>query len=93
MRLNALPSNYKTYICEHVFAVERPILYVDPWLPGGRGVLMHCGSHQKVTNEFVVVGLGHLLERDASLLELGEFPDNHYATREDENAPWLFTDE
>ena len=55
---------------------------------------MHCGEHEEVkVGEFKPVGLGHLLDCDESLSELGAFPPDHYAIRATVASPWVFKEE
>ncbi len=49
---------------------------------------MLCGGEHDVNEVPKVVGIGHLLERDPSLLELMDLPDDWEAERESSNHPW-----
>ena len=56
----------KCYVCSHVFADERPVLYMCR--EAGDQILA-CGGddHAQITDSWRVVHLNHLLERDADL--------------------------
>lgn len=76
-----------SYICEHVFRAERPILLVSR--EDGDWMFM-CGSGDHYDSELPrVVGLSHIIERDAALLEILDLLDNWEAERKDVHSPWV----
>jgi hypothetical protein len=67
MRLGNLPSNFATYICEHVFRSERPVKLVV-FDDEDNSLTMTCCLRHAFNGENVkVVGLRHLLGRHADL--------------------------
>jgi hypothetical protein len=74
-----------TYVCSHVFDNIRPVLLVAR----ENGDWMHlCGETHVEAEEYHIVGVEHLLERDATLREVLDLPDNSEAERADVNMPW-----
>ena len=66
MKLGELPSNFRTYICEHVLRAEREVGYVAFETDGG--LIMTCGARHEFTADNVkVLGVGHLLQRHFEL--------------------------
>ena len=80
-------SHVPAYVCSHVFCNERPILLVSHE-DGDWQFLCGVSDH---ADDGHVIGVGHLLERDSSLLELVDLPINWEAERIDVNMPWLRT--
>jgi hypothetical protein len=78
-------SEIESYICLHVFEFERPILLVAK--EDGDWQFL-CGDEHDWTDLPKVVGLNHLLDRDSTLLELLDLPDNWEAERVNVNSPW-----
>lgn len=77
------------FCCEHVFRGQRPVLYVcredDDWQ-------FLCGqSDHPRSTEPVVVGLGHLLAADPTLMELEDLPTEWEAERQSPGSPWIRT--
>ena len=96
MRLGDLPSNFRTYICEHVFRAERAVAFVAFEEDGS--LVMTCGGlHQFNGDSVKVVGIGHLLDRhhqlnsielrpglEAALSEAGEWHTQPLQPKKDE---------
>lgn len=83
-----LDDHTKTYVCTHVFEAERPVLYVTR--PDGDWCFL-CGAddHPDDAVAFRVVGLGHVVERDASLGEVLDLAPNEEAERATASATWV----
>lgn len=83
--------NYHTpvFLCSHVYKNEKPVLLVckedGDWQ-------MLCGGEHDENEKPVVVGIGHLLEKDPSLTEIIDLPDNWEAERQSINHPWIRTE-
>jgi hypothetical protein len=76
-------TEYAAFICSHVFDNSRPILLVVK-SDGDRQFL--CGdTHDEIPR---VVGINHLLDRDPSLHEVMDLPDNWEAERESPETLW-----
>lgn len=77
----------KCYICSHIFDASRPVLLV--MRADGDWELL-CGEvHDFESDPPKVVGIGHLLQRDPSLRQVLDLPDNHEAERETTSSPWI----
>ena len=80
--------NYHTpvFLCSEVYKNKKPVLLVckedGDWQ-------MLCGGEHNENDKPVVAGIGHLLQRDSSLLELLDLPDNWEAERQSVNDPWV----
>jgi hypothetical protein len=85
-----MTAEVAAYVCSHVFNETRPVLLVSR--VGGDWQCLCGGVHDdgEVPN---VVGLNHLLERDASLRELEDLPDDWEAERTSVNDAWIRTRE
>ena len=73
-------------ICSHVFEDTRPILLVSH----EDGVWQFlCGAGDHPSEEVPrVCGMNHLLDRDESLKEILDLPENWDAERTDIKSPW-----
>ena len=76
----------ESYICSHVFKDERPVLLVarehGDWM-------FLCGQLHEENEAYHLVGMNHLVDRDASLLEIvGTLADDSEAERPNPGAPW-----
>lgn len=77
----------KAYACIHVFGGERPALYVTR-ADGDWSVL--CGEpHPDEPGYYRVVGIGHLVERDARLAEVLDLAPEEEAERTDAESLWV----
>lgn len=77
------------FCCEHVFRDERPVLYVCRE-DGDWQFLCGQGDHP-ASSEPVVVGVGHLVEKDPSLNQLANLPMNWEAERGSIGDAWIRT--
>lgn len=75
-------------VCSHVFKLEREILFVSH--EGGDWQFM-CGQTDHGPRDGHVVGVGHLVARDASLHDLADLPVDWEADRKDVNSAWIRT--
>ena len=77
----------KCFVCIHVFAGERPVLYL---CRDAGDQILACGGddHDQVHDSWRVVHLDHLLERDASLQVIGELTNGSQAERSSVETPW-----
>ena len=82
------PHNLKSYICTHVFEKTRPILLVAH--EGGDWMFM-CGAADHEKQDWHVVGIGHLTERDPTIHDCADLPDGFEAERKNIGSPWLRT--
>lgn len=74
-----------TFVCSHVFDNSRPVLLVAR----ENGDWMHlCGQKHEEDEKYQVVGTEHLLERDPTLHEVVDLPDNSEAERLAVGTPW-----
>ena len=83
------PPNLKSYVCAHVFAEKRPILLVaheDGDWSFMCGRCDHGGS-----DDYRVVGVSHVVERDPSVNDCSDLPNGYEAEREGVGKPWLRT--
>lgn len=80
-------SHIPAYVCTHVFCNERPILLVSHE-DGDWQFLCGMFDHE---DDGHVVGIGHLIERDTSLLDIVDLPINWEAERVGIDMRWLRT--
>ncbi len=76
------------YVCSHVFDNTRPILLVSR-ASGDWQCL--CGGEHDSGEVPYVVGLNHLIERDSTLVELQDLPDEWEAERASPREAWIRT--
>jgi hypothetical protein len=76
----------KAYVCIHVFERERPVLLVTR--PEGDWCFLCGEEHDEDASAYRVVGIGHVLEHDATLSEVLDLPPNWDAERSAPGAPW-----
>lgn len=74
------------FLCSHIFEDIRPILYVSK-ADGDWQFL--CGQDDHEGEIPRVVGINHIFERDKSVLELEDLPDNYEANRSDIYSKWV----
>ncbi len=80
------PSNLKSYVCSHVFNMERPVLLVVH--EDGDWMFM-CGKTDHGGSEDCrVVGVGHLVDRDPSINRCADLPDGFEAERNAVGGHW-----
>ena len=86
MQNNKIKIETPAFVCSHIFNNTRPILFVSredgdwQFLCGG---VDHMGEKPKV------VGSNHLFERDPTLMQLVDLPDEWVAERTGVDAPWI----
>jgi hypothetical protein len=86
---NKIDSHMRAYVCVHVCDNIRPVLLVSR--EGGSWSFL-CGDiHPQEASSYRVVGIGHLFERDPSLLELVDLPADWEAERRNVGAAWIRT--
>lgn len=84
-------THWKAYACVHVLDGHRPVLLVsradDDW------VYLCGGEHDSFPDDewLLVVGMGHVLAADPSLIELRTLPPEVQAERACVGAPWTVT--
>lgn len=79
----------KSYVCIHVFREERPVLLVSR--AGGDWCFLCGETHNDSASEYRVVGIGHLFERDLSLLALADLLPEWEAERKSLTDLWIRT--
>ncbi len=83
-------GNLRSYVCIHVFEAVRPVLLVAHEEDGAWCFL--CGDmHPDSAESYRVVGVGHLVERDASLHECADLSLGQEAERAAVGRPWMRT--
>ena len=82
------PDNLAVYICSHVSNQERPILLVSH-ADGDWQFL--CGAFHDIDELPKVVGVGHLVGRDSTLIELACLPLGEEAERLSVEHPWVWS--
>lgn len=81
-------GDYGVYVCDHVFKKERPVLLVirDP---DGYWQFL-CGDDSDTEGDCHLVGVGHLIDRDASLTDMAELSICSGAERASVQDEWDF---
>lgn len=78
-------TNLGVFVCPHVFRNVRPVLLVvhedNEWQ-----CLCGFSDHNEDCH---LVGIGHLVDRDASIDELSDLPNGWEAERESEHKQWI----
>jgi len=88
-KFKGIPANLKSYVCIHIFNGTRPVLFVSR--EGGDWSFL-CGDlHDDVVDNYRVVGIGHIFDRDPTLLELLDLPEEWDAERQYVGGEWLRT--
>jgi hypothetical protein len=83
------PSDLKSYVCVHVFSRARPILLV---VREQREWMFLCGrADHGGHSDYLVIGIGHVTELEASVSECADLPDDCEAERKAVGAPWIRT--
>jgi hypothetical protein len=80
-------KHHKAYVCNHVFDRSRPILLVNR--SGGDWCFLCGEEHPQDASAYKVVGIGHVLESDASLRELDDLPADWEAERKKVGQTWI----
>ena len=77
---------FAVYICCHVFDAARPVLLV---VHEKGDFMFMCGASDHRSEDVRVVGVGHLVERDATLNECADLPEGFEAERAAVGGQWL----
>jgi hypothetical protein len=84
-----IPFNLKPYVCIDVFKSEKPVLPVSR--SDGEWCFL-CGSgHPDSHEDYRVVCIGHVIERDKSLKETLDLPPDWEAERGEVGGGWIRT--
>jgi hypothetical protein len=87
--VKTVPGNTHAYVCTHVFDEAADVLLVSR--PEGDWCLL-CGAvHGDSAEEYRVVGIGHLLERDPTLRAVMDLEPDWEAEREQVGKSWVRT--
>jgi hypothetical protein len=89
MPSGAYNPHLKSYVCIEVFDNTKPVLLVSR--EGGDWCFLCGGMHPQDAAFYRVVGIGHLFERDPSLLSLLDLSAEWEAERQDPSSPWIRT--
>jgi hypothetical protein len=73
------------FVCSHVFDATRPVLLISH--QGGDWQFL-CGESHDADEVPRVVGLNHLIERDATLRDVLDLPSDWDAERTTVSASW-----
>jgi hypothetical protein len=80
-----MDGNVGVVVCSHVFKKTQPILLVVR----EKNLQFLCGLEHDEKERPHLVGVGHLLERDKSLLEVVDLPEYWEAERVDTSSSWV----
>lgn len=78
-------SHIAVVVCRHVLDGTHPVLLVSK-IDGEWQFL--CGASHQGTADYRLVGIGHVVERDPTLNEILDLPDNWDAERNNVSATW-----
>lgn len=79
----------KAYVCSHVHVRSAPVMLVSR--PDGDWCFL-CGQmHEESGSEYRVVGIGHLLEQDKSLVSVMDLLPDWEAERTEMDGEWIRT--
>ena len=76
----------KAYICVHVFEKTRAVLLVTR--PDGDWCFLCGEEHENEASAYMIVGVGHLMEHDATLSEVLDLREDWDAERTRPGGPW-----
>ena len=82
-----LPYETKCYVCLHVFERTRPVLYVTR--PEGDWCALCGDGHPSDASWYRVVGLGHVVDDDPSIMEVLDLQAEEEAERAEVGQPWV----
>lgn len=74
------------FLCSHIFQNTRPVLLVSK---EDGDLQFLCGLDHDPSEIPHVVGLDHLLERDPSISQVLDLPENWEAERPDQRSQWV----
>jgi hypothetical protein len=79
-------QHYGVLLCPHVAENSRPILLV---CKEGGDIQLLCGEAHEDHEKPKLAGLSHLLERDPTLRDVLDLPDDWEAERVSVDSPWV----
>jgi hypothetical protein len=79
----------KAYVCIHVFEGRKPVLLVSRL--DGDWCFLCGGVHEDDASNYRVVGIGHVLDDDPSLLSALDLPIDWEAERGTPDSSWIRT--
>ncbi len=82
-----MPPTQKTYVCVCVIEHRRPVLLVCR--PDGDWCFLCGDDHPEDASNYRAVGLGHLIEADATLDEVLDLDPDFEAERAAVGAAWV----
>jgi hypothetical protein len=77
----------KAYVCNLVFDRSRPVLLVSR--ADGEWCFLCGDSHEDDPSAYKVVGIGHVIEADQTVVELRNLPADWEAERESFVSAWV----
>jgi hypothetical protein len=80
-------SHHKAYVCNHVFDRSRPVLLVSR--PDEDWCFLCGDNHSNDPSAYRVVGIGHVLDQDPSLMQVSDLPPNREAERKNVGEGWV----
>ena len=83
-----MDSHQAAFICEHIFKNSRDVLCVV--MRDGEPQFL-CDQEDCIldVDHLHVVGAGHILDRDRTLLEIVDTPGDWQAERKTQKDPWI----
>jgi hypothetical protein len=80
----------KSYVCLHVLAGDRPVLYA---CREDGDLVLACGGedHRQSADDWKVAHLGHALDRDTTVAEVADLPEGTQAERAAVGEPWILS--
>lgn len=82
------PDNLGVVICSHVRDNVRPILLVTRYDDGDWAFSCGHEDHRDDETEYVLVGVGHLTNRDSTLDAVSDLAKGYSAERESVGGSW-----
>ena len=82
-----IPPNLKSYVCIEVFEGQRPILYVTR--SDGDWCFLCGEEHPNDASAYRVVGIGHPVGSDPTLVEILDLGVDEEAERVSVEAAWI----
>jgi hypothetical protein len=80
-------THQKSYVCIHIFNGTAPVLLVSR--ADGDWCFLCGANHKDDPSEYRVVGMGHELVKDPTLLPLLDLPPEWEAERRSVNDQWI----
>ena len=80
-----MATELAVFVCSHVFEATRPVLLAAR---ADGDLMFMCGAVHQSGDEYRVVGLGHLLERDPTLASVANLDNNWQAERSAVGSSW-----